>query len=95
MFNLDRLGSYITDLRTRAGLTQRQVADKLSISPQAVSHWERGDTFPTVDILTQLASLYSARPGRTGRFCRAVRPRGEDHPRDRAGFARSDRIAHP
>lgn len=59
MFNLDRFGSYITDLRTRAGLTQRQVADKLSLSPQAVSHWERGDTFPTVDILTQLSELYS------------------------------------
>lgn len=59
MFNLDRFGGYITELRGRAGLTQRQVADKLSISPQAVSHWERGETFPTVDILTQLAKLYS------------------------------------
>lgn len=59
MFNLNRFGSYIAEVRTRAGLTQRQVAEKLSISPQAVSHWERGDTFPTVDILTQLSELYA------------------------------------
>ncbi|MBQ8383484.1 MAG: helix-turn-helix domain-containing protein [Clostridia bacterium] len=59
MFNLDRFGSYITEQRKNAGLTQRQVAESLSISPQAVSLWERGETFPTVDILTQLAALYS------------------------------------
>lgn len=59
MFNLDRFGSYIAEQRRNVGLTQRQVAESLSISPQAVSLWERGETFPTVDILTQLASLYS------------------------------------
>lgn len=59
MFNLDRFGSYITEQRRNAQLTQRQVAEKLAISPQAVFLWERGETFPTVDILTQLAALYS------------------------------------
>lgn len=59
MFNLDRFGNYITECRRQSGLTQRQVAESLSISPQAVSLWERGETFPTVDILTQLAALYS------------------------------------
>lgn len=59
MFNLDRFGSYITEQRKNEGLTQRQVAESLSISPQAVSLWERGETFPTVDILSQLAALYS------------------------------------
>ncbi len=61
MFNLDRFGSYITDQRLRTGLTQRQVAEKLSVSHQAISNWERGDTFPTVDLLMQIAKLYKVK----------------------------------
>lgn len=58
MFNLIRFGNYITDLRSRAGYTQRQVAEWLAVSPQAVSNWERGETFPTVDLLLEISRIY-------------------------------------
>lgn len=58
MFNLLRFGNYITDLRNQAGYTQRQVAEWLGVSPQAVSNWERGETFPTVELLTEIAKIY-------------------------------------
>lgn len=44
--------------RKERGLTQRDVADKLDISFQAVSLWERGETSPDIDKLAELATLY-------------------------------------
>lgn len=37
-----RLGKNLTYLRTRAGMTQSQVAEVLSYSDKSVSKWERG-----------------------------------------------------
>jgi transcriptional regulator with XRE-family HTH domain len=37
------------------GLTQAQLAEKLNVSPQAVSNWERGETLPDVAQLLNLA----------------------------------------
>lgn len=36
------LGKKIKSLRHSAGLTQEQLAQKLSVTPQAVSKWESG-----------------------------------------------------
>lgn len=36
------LGKKIKALRHSAGLTQEQLAQKLSVTPQAVSKWESG-----------------------------------------------------
>lgn len=44
--------------RKEKGMTQREVADKLEVSFQAVSLWERGETSPDIDKLVDLASLY-------------------------------------
>ena len=38
------LGKKIKSLRHSAGLTQEQLAQKLSVTPQAVSKWESGDS---------------------------------------------------
>ena len=40
------LGAIIRTARDRAGLSQAQLADKLGITSQAVSQWERGETVP-------------------------------------------------
>lgn len=37
-----KTGAYIQMLRRRAGLTQKELAEKLNISFQAVSKWETG-----------------------------------------------------
>lgn len=44
--------------RQMAGLTQQGVAEKLRITPQSVSGWERGETRPDQDKLSVLARLY-------------------------------------
>lgn len=44
--------------RKEAGMTQSDVAEKLNVSFQAVSLWERGETTPEIDKLAVIASLY-------------------------------------
>lgn len=42
MIETKELGRYVKRARERAGLTQEQLAEKLFVSKQAVSNWERG-----------------------------------------------------
>lgn len=49
-----KIGHYIQSLRKAAGLTQKELAEKLSISFQAVSKWENGDALPDTGILLEL-----------------------------------------
>ena len=47
------------ELRKQNGLSQEEVADKLGISRQAVSKWERAEASPDTDNLILLARLYN------------------------------------
>ena len=42
--------------RKKAGFSQREIAEKLFVSAQAVGKWERGDATPGPDAIMQLAS---------------------------------------
>ena len=44
--------------RKKAGLTQSELAEKLSYSDKSVSKWERKEGVPDIHILVQLAKLY-------------------------------------
>lgn len=44
--------------RKQHKLTQSEVAEKLNVSFQAVSLWERGETMPEVEKLMEIAELY-------------------------------------
>ena len=44
--------------RKQHKLTQSEVAEKLNVSFQAVSLWERGETMPEVEKLMEIADLY-------------------------------------
>lgn len=57
MFDVIRIGKYISFLRKNSKLTQGQLAEKLGVSHQAVSNWERGETMPDIALLTKLASV--------------------------------------
>jgi len=47
-----------TDLRKKAGLSQNDVAEKLFVTRQAVSRWERGETVPEIETLQGLSKLF-------------------------------------
>ncbi len=57
MLNSEKIGSFIMNRRKTLGLTQRQLADQLNISFQAVSKWENGTAYPNVEILRNLAII--------------------------------------
>ena len=52
------IGSNIRSLREERGFTQEQVADKIGITFQAVSSWERDEYKPDIDKLMKLAELF-------------------------------------
>ena len=52
-----KIGQYIQHLRKAAGMTQKDLAEKLSISFQAVSKWENGDTLPDTGIILDLCDI--------------------------------------
>ena len=52
-----KIGHYIQHLRKAAGMTQKELAEKLNISFQAVSKWENGDTLPDTGILLDLCDV--------------------------------------
>lgn len=45
-------------LRTEKKFTQEQAAEALQVSPQSVSRWECGNTFPDIMLLPEIARLY-------------------------------------
>lgn len=52
------IANRLVDYRKKAGLSQEELADKLGISRQAVSKWERVEASPDTDNLIALANLY-------------------------------------
>lgn len=48
----------IARLRTTAGLTQAQFAEKLNYTDKAVSKWERSESIPDVLVLKRIADLF-------------------------------------
>ena len=47
------------DLRKKAGLSQNDVAEKLFVTRQAVSRWERGETVPEIETLKAISGLFN------------------------------------
>ena len=52
-----KIGQYIQSLRKAAGLTQKELAEKLNLSFQAVSKWENGDSLPDTGVLLDLCDI--------------------------------------
>ena len=50
------LGQRISMLRKLKGLRQDDLAEKLGVSPQAVSKWENDQTCPDIMLLPKLAA---------------------------------------
>lgn len=58
MFNMENIGRQISELRKSQGMTQMELADRMNISFQAVSNWERGNSMPDISKLPELAQLF-------------------------------------
>ena len=56
--NIQKTGKYIVKLRKGKEWTQLQLAEQLSVSPQAVSKWENGVSDPSTSNLIELAKLF-------------------------------------
>lgn len=49
-------GSFIAEQRKAAGMTQKELAEKLNVTDKAVSRWENGHGYPDIETLDSLAS---------------------------------------
>lgn len=52
------LGNKIYQLRTKAGLSQEELAEQTGVSRQSVSKWETDASIPELDKLIQLSKLF-------------------------------------
>lgn len=43
--------------RKKAGISQKKLAEELKVTQGAISQWERGVTFPSIDKLPELAKI--------------------------------------
>lgn len=48
----------ILDLRTKKGLSQEELAEKVFVTRQAVSRWENGETIPNIETLKLLSKFF-------------------------------------
>ena len=53
--DIEKTGKLIKGLRSEKGLTQKELAERLSVSTAAVSKWENGKGFPDISILEELS----------------------------------------
>ncbi len=58
MIDREQIGIRIAALRKKAGWSQQTLAEKLGVSPQAVSKWESGKNLPDIDVFRELAWLF-------------------------------------
>lgn len=56
--DLQKMGSFLKELRKNRGLTQEQLAEKMYVSNRTVSRWETGSNMPDIQILIKLAEFY-------------------------------------
>lgn len=57
--NQEKVGNLIKKLRKDNNLTQKELADKLNVTFQAVSKWENGKSVPDIAQLRQISKLFS------------------------------------
>ena len=58
MFDITKFGGYLSRLRKNADMTQSELADRLNVTHQAISRYEKGYCFPDVSVLVLLAEIF-------------------------------------
>lgn len=81
MYSIDGIGARIALKRKSLGLTQESFAEKIGVSPQAVSKWETGVGCPDISLLPSICrSLDLSMDELFGREAPPVKPEGFDFP---------------
>ena len=52
----------IKALRTNAGYTQKQLAEKMNVSQTAIALWENGSREPNMDTIKEIAEIFGVTP---------------------------------
>ena len=55
--DLKKTGQFIQSCRKDLNMTQAELAERLNVSPQSVSNWERGESIADVATLPDLAKV--------------------------------------
>lgn len=53
------LSEKLKELRTKYGFSQKQVAERLGVSPSIVSGYETGERTPSTEVLLSLSYIYN------------------------------------
>lgn len=53
-----QIGNLIYELRTKNKLTQKELADQLLVTSQAISKWENGRGIPDIELLQKLSEIF-------------------------------------
>ncbi len=53
------IGSKLKNSRTKAGMTQELVAEKIGVSRQTISNWENNKSYPDIVSVIHLSDLYA------------------------------------
>ena len=53
------VGKNLKNIRKKNNITQDELAEKLSVTRQAVSNWENGKTEPDIETLTKIAQIFN------------------------------------
>lgn len=56
---INGLPEKLQKLRSKNGLSQKQVADRIGVSPSIVSGYETGERTPSTEVLLSLSYLYN------------------------------------
>ena len=56
--DMDKMGSFLQELRKEHNLTQAELGDKLGVTNKTISRWETGNYMPPVEMLEMLGNLY-------------------------------------
>lgn len=57
------IGQIIREKRTAKGYTQEQLAEKVGVTPQAVSKWENDSAYPDIALIKRLAEILGCSVG--------------------------------
>lgn len=55
---MPKISENIVFFRKKNGVSQAELAEKLYVTPQAVSRWERGETEPDLETIQRIADIF-------------------------------------